>query len=125
MSAAASVPRPPSLPPELEPGVIDSLDHDETYAELELAEAALAGEHANGVRLDTVRLRTVDLSGSRLEHLSLTNAELSACDLSNVAAPRAELSCVTIDGGRLTGLRFTESDLRDVTFTRCRIDLAS
>ena len=51
-----------------------ALGHDGTFAEIELAGTSLVDQHANGVTFETVKLKSVELSGSRLEHLTITHA---------------------------------------------------
>jgi uncharacterized protein YjbI with pentapeptide repeats len=77
-------PRQPELPPELERAQIDVLDHDATFAEIEVVQTPLTDQHANGVTFGTAKLSSVDLSGSRLEHLSIADAALNGCSLANV-----------------------------------------
>jgi uncharacterized protein YjbI with pentapeptide repeats len=122
---AARSPQAPELPPSLEPGEVSSFSHDESHAEIELADVALCDQHAKGLALQTVRLRKVDLSGSRLDHLSLIDGTLEGCSLANVQSPSAELARVAITACRLTGMALPQAKLRDVTIRDSRVDLAS
>jgi uncharacterized protein YjbI with pentapeptide repeats len=118
-------PRQPELPPELERIEIDALSHDATFTDIEVVQASLVDQHANGVTLGTVGLSSVDLSGSRLEHLSIADAALTGCSLANVQGRSARVTRALIEGSRLTGFVLSEAALTDVTFRGCRADLAS
>lgn len=121
----APYPRDSQLPTHLDQVAIDTLEHDARISELELADASLADQHANGVTFGTVKLARVDLSGSRLEHLKITDGALYACNLANIRGRGASIERVRIEGSRLTGIDLTEGALIDVTLQGCRIDLAS
>jgi uncharacterized protein YjbI with pentapeptide repeats len=121
----ADAPREPQLPFGLDAGEIAGLAHDARVAEIELADASLAEQHANGVSFQTVKLDRVDLSGSRLETLRIVDGVLVGCNLANLYARSVSLERARIENSRLTGIELTEGALRDVTFRGCRIDLAS
>jgi uncharacterized protein YjbI with pentapeptide repeats len=55
---------------------------------------------------------------------ALEGVELTDVDLANVDASRARMADVTIEGGRLTGLLWTEGVVRDCVLRRCRANLA-
>lgn len=121
MRAAAESPAAPRLPTALEQGAITALDHDASFADVELGGLALAGQHARGVRFDTARLSGVDLSSSSLEHLCIADAEVQDCNLANLQARAARITNVVISASRMTGIDLGESVLMDVTLRGCRI----
>jgi uncharacterized protein YjbI with pentapeptide repeats len=123
---AATSPRAPELPPRPAP-LTDKLelDHNERLELVALRELDLSDQRVGAVAIAAAVLDTVDLSGSALEQLSLTDVEFVGCNLSNVNATNARLSRVRIRNSRMTGFRVSGAVLRDVTFTDCRIDLAS
>jgi uncharacterized protein YjbI with pentapeptide repeats len=90
-----------------------------------LRDADLEGQHAGGVSITASVLRVVGLPRSALEQLSLSDVELDGCDLSNVVAPRARWHRMHARGCRMTGILISGAVLSDVTFSDCRIDLAS
>ena len=121
----AADPQPPQLPADLERREIRALEHDATYAEVDLANLALTDQHANGVTFQTAKLTGVELAGSRLEHLGITDTQLTGCDLANLQSPRASATRAAISTSRLTGIALPEAVLRDVAIRGCRVDLAS
>jgi uncharacterized protein YjbI with pentapeptide repeats len=125
MYRARRAPALPELPRDLDQQEVTALDHDASFEEVELREGSFSGQHASGVRFQTVALSAVDASGAQLERLRLGDCELQDCNLANVTAPRAEISSVRIVRSRLTGFRVAEGELRDVTIQDCRVDLAS
>lgn len=123
--AGANVPREPDLPTQLDRDEIATLTHDARIGEIELSSLFLAGQHANGVTIETARIDRADLSGSRLEHLRIADCALEGCNLANLYARGGSIERVRIQNSRLTGIDLTEGTLRDVTLRDCRIDLAS
>jgi hypothetical protein len=89
MRHGADAPRLPDLPAGLDVGEVTVLGHDSVFTEVELAALSLVDQHANGVALDTIKLASVDLSGSRLNHLRISDGALTACNLANVQARSA------------------------------------
>jgi uncharacterized protein YjbI with pentapeptide repeats len=125
MTVPAAEPRHPELADELAHVEIATLGHDAAIGEVELSQAQLPDQRANGVSFDSVRLAGVDLSGSRLEHLSVVNGVLAGCNLANVHGASARLSRASVQTSRLTGMVLSEATLTDVTLRGCRADLAS
>ena len=125
MRQAASPPRAPELPEALERDEIATLAHDASLGEIELRGLSLAGQHAKGVTLNTVRLSNCDLADSQMEHLRILDGALGDCNLANLQARGATFTRVAIERGRLTGIDLAEAMLCDVAFRDCRIDLAS
>jgi uncharacterized protein YjbI with pentapeptide repeats len=122
---AAAPPSPPRLPDRLELVTIEEVDCDDGGVELELTDTAFADQRADGLRLDTIRLTRVDLSGSRLQQVRVIDAELTDCNLANLHARGADASRLAIARSRLTGIELQAASLQDVTISGCRVDLAS
>ena len=112
---AASSPRPPDLPPDLQRGELTALVHDASYTNVELANVELASQRANGVTFDTTRLVNVEFADSQLNDLRLADSTLSGCNLANTQAQRATATRVSVETSRLTGIHLPEAVLRDVT----------
>jgi uncharacterized protein YjbI with pentapeptide repeats len=125
VSRGAASPRPPDLPAQLDAVEVKALSHDGAFTEVEVAGGWLVDQHANGVVFETVKLASVDLSGSRLDHLRISDGALTACNLANLQARSASLTRVSIDASRLTGIVLSQGKLVDVTLRGCRVDLAS
>lgn len=123
--ARAGTPVAPDIPRELTPTVLTALGHDTRLLEVDVGETQLVSGRATGVSVTSAALRSVDVSGSELEQLRLLDVTLKGCNLANVQAPRATLVRVAVTASRLTGINLFETFARDVTFSGCRIDLAS
>jgi uncharacterized protein YjbI with pentapeptide repeats len=79
---AASAPLAPDLPPELNPGEIKALAHDESVAELELTGVVLTEQRANGVSLAaSSHLRGLPARPERLPGSLARICPLPPCDL--------------------------------------------
>ncbi len=121
----APLPQPPSVAPSLTPAAPSALEHDATLAECELRDLALTDQRARGVTMQAVRLAGVELARSQLEHLRITDAAMARCNLANLEARGAHLTRVALSASRVTGVELSEGVLADVSFSDCRIDLAS
>lgn len=84
----------------------------------------LAGQKAESVEIDTCRMLSVNLSGSRLTRAMVTNTVIERSNLSNLRAMNSSLIRVELTTNRMTGISWTGGRLRDVTFRDCRLDLA-
>ncbi len=111
----------------------------------ELEERMLGDEPLHGLRLERVRLRGVELDERTAPDLRLAECVLDDVRLDGCEAAGLELSDVCVEGGswanlravrgslgrvearalRATGADLAESELRDVVFESCRLDLAS
>jgi uncharacterized protein YjbI with pentapeptide repeats len=125
MRRPAHLPRRPELPAQLEAAAITTLAHDCGHLEVALADGDLADQDARGVSLESVRLTRVDLSGSRLDRLTAVDVEFDRCNLANLHGRGVEVTRLSVASSRLTGIRFSEAILRDVTIRDSRVDLAS
>jgi uncharacterized protein YjbI with pentapeptide repeats len=120
-------PDPPDLPPRLQPLTLeqDAAADGESWEQVALADAALAGVDARALGFMEARFERVDLSGARLANLFLGDCELAACNLANLVVRNGSMRRVAVGAGRLTGMTWTAGTLRDATFRDCRADLAS
>ncbi len=117
-------PDPPDLPAEL-----DRLSADRPLAGLELEfgllEAAdFSGQRASSVRFDECRLRRVDFTGAELTAASLNDVVVDAGSWANVRTKELRVRRATFTGVRMTGADLAYSNLEDVTFIDCRLDLS-
>jgi uncharacterized protein YjbI with pentapeptide repeats len=114
---------PPDLPSQFDPLAPPS--SDELLAEVNLVQS---------LDLRSANLRTFRAEGSRFEHVILSSAQISTltlrdtslanCDFANALAHR--LTCVRVEfrACRLTGLRCSAIEFRDVLFEDCDLDYA-
>jgi hypothetical protein len=86
-----------------------------------------AGEDpaARNVEFTAAHLQDVGLTGARLAHLALQDCRVTGGNLANVSVRGGVAQRTSFERVRLTGLAWHEGTIRDVTFTGCRIDLAS
>ena len=125
MRRPAHSPRRPELPTRLEATAIPTIADDSRHVEVALTDMELPAQDARGVSLESVRLIRVDLSGSRLDRLTAVDVEFDHCNLANLHGRGVDVTRLAIAGSRLTGIRFSEATLRDVTIRGSRVDLAS
>ena len=107
---------------------------------MELGDSPLAGArlervHLHGVsleersapdlRLTESRLDDVRLDGCEAAGLTLTDVVVAGGSWANLRAVRGSLTRVEAREVRATGADFAETELRDVVFESCRLDLAS
>jgi uncharacterized protein YjbI with pentapeptide repeats len=77
------------------------------------------------VRFDGCRLAQVDLTGSVLSRVLLQDAMVAGGSWANVHVVEMRMRRVDWRGVRLTGATLSGAVLEDVSFSDCRIDLAS
>jgi uncharacterized protein YjbI with pentapeptide repeats len=124
-----------SLPPvePKEPDVSADLPTRDLAGErligLRVGEAALGGDlserAAADLRLQDVRLRNLDLTGTEAPGLMLADAVVTGGSWANLRAARGSLIRVDARELRATGADFTEATLKDVVFEDARLDLAT
>ena len=102
---------------------------DERLIGLRVGEAELGGDlserAAADLRLQDVRLRNLDLTGTEAPGLRLTDAIVAGGSWANLRAARGSLTRVAAGELRATGADFTEAVLKDVAFEDARLDLAT
>ncbi len=103
----------------------DDLADGGLYELLAFDDLDLSGREAAAAEVDQCRLRNVNLSRARLRRSQLLDAVLEGCDLANMRAVDCSLRRVAVCASRMTGLSWLDGQFRDVTFDRCRMDLAS
>jgi uncharacterized protein YjbI with pentapeptide repeats len=121
------VPRPPRLPPELDPRPLEAheLEPGERVESRALADVELAGAHLRRVDLRELRIDGGDLSGAELEGGDVSDAVLERVNLANLRARHATLERVELRGCRMTGLQWAEGRWREVLVADCRADLSA
>jgi uncharacterized protein YjbI with pentapeptide repeats len=117
----------PDLPEHLEPLSLHAEDaaDGESWEQVALVDTALPGIDARALGFVECRFDAVDLSEAKLANLFLSDCEMRRPNLANLAVRNGSMRRVAVDGGRLTGLRWTAGEIRDTAFRDCRADLAS
>ena len=120
-------PSAPDLPVDLaaaDPSVHD-LEDSGVYELLAFSDLDLSGREAAGADIEACRYANVNLSQVKLRRALVRDVTFDRCDLANLHALDSAFARVAIWSSRMTGLSLLDNDLRDVTFTGCRIDLSS
>lgn len=104
---------------------VDQLVTEANLEQVIIAHADASGKQIRNLNLDEVSLERVLLIETRLEKLSLTDAELKACDLSAARCSESSVIRTHIVGGRMTGIDFSRSTIKDVVFEDCKLDMAN
>ena len=124
MSRVPVRPRPPS---SLE--LASSPDHDladeATYRQLGFEEIDLSGQEGEAVEFEQCRFRRATLAGARLDSAGLTDCRIEHCDWANLRTDKAAWVRVEAADSRFTGVHWVGGSLTDVSFTECRMDLAT
>jgi uncharacterized protein YjbI with pentapeptide repeats len=125
----------PSLPPlePKRPAITDELEVRELAEErligLRVSECELGGDlserAAADLRLQDVRLASLDLTGTEAPGLTIVDAIVAGGSWANLRAARGTLTRVETGELRATGVDLTEAALKDVVFADARLDLAS
>jgi len=116
----------PDVPEQLEARRLEGMTlRGERFEEILVDGGDLSGEPAHDLRLDRVRLRDVTLAGVAARGLRLREGVVTDGDWSNADLQSSTLDRVQASGLRATGVSFSDSDLTDVVFESCRLDLAS
>lgn len=121
-----AAPKRPLLPDELEETALG----DAALTGLRLERVSLRGlelveRAAADLRIDESLLHDVALDGSEAAGLTLTDVRVENGSWANLRAVRGSLTRIEARELRATGADFAESELRDVVFAGCRLDLAS
>lgn len=109
----------------LEPADIGQLQPEASLEQVSISHADASNKQLNNLSLDEVVFERVLLIEARLEKFSLSDGELKACDLSAARCSESSLIRVHIVGGRMTGVDFSRSTIKDVVFEDCKIDMAN
>lgn len=104
---------------------VQRLVTEATLDQITISYADASGLKAKNLSLDEAMLEKVLLTEARLEKLSLTDTELRACDLSAAGCSESSLIRAYIVGGRMTGVDFSRSTIKDVIFEDCKLDMAN
>ncbi len=124
-SKAPIAPEPPDLPDELEAAEPPAKLLGQELELLLLERADLSDANASRIRLVESRLADVDLSGAKLEYATFRDVFVTEGSWANVRATGIVLRRVELERVRLTGAELFGSELDDVAFVDCRLDLAS
>lgn len=120
-------PAAPDLPDHLTAAGLPEaeLDDGAVHFGLDVADLDLADREAAGLELEQSRYKAVTLAGTRLRRAMIRDVRFDRCDLANLRARETSMIRSELAGCRMTGLTYLAGILRDVTFSGCRIDLAS
>ncbi|HWN21304.1 MAG TPA: pentapeptide repeat-containing protein [Gaiellaceae bacterium] len=121
-----AAPKRPELPDELEETTLG----DAPLTGLRLERVSLRGlafeeRAAADLRIEESLLDKVALDGCEAAGLTLTDVRVTGGSWANLRAVRGSLTRVEARELRATGADFAETELRDVVFEGCRLDLAS
>ncbi len=123
---------PPLVPkrPELPDGLAETALGDARLAGLRLERVSLRGvafeeRTAADLRLEESLLHDVAFDGCEAAGLTLRDVRVEGGSWANLRAVRGSLTRVEARRLRATGTDFAETELRDVVFEDCRLDLAS
>jgi uncharacterized protein YjbI with pentapeptide repeats len=125
--AAPRPPAEPDLPAELKAAVLPGNDlGDSAVCELlAYAELDLSGREAAGAEIEACTFDGVNLSQGKLRRGLIRDVRFERCDLANLRALDSSLTRVELLASRMTGLSLLDTDLRDVRFDGCRVDLSA
>lgn len=104
---------------------ISRLADEADLEQIIISYADASGLSAHGLSLDEAILERVLLTGAQLDKLSLADTEFKACDLSAAHCCESSLIRVRIAGGRMNGVDFSRSTIKDVVFEECKLDMAN
>jgi uncharacterized protein YjbI with pentapeptide repeats len=116
---------PPTLPAQLEPRTLTSLEAQAVIEECRLEACTLSRTKATPVRFYGVHLVGVALDESELPNLTWQDVICERCNLSMVNWRGARLTRAVVRGCRVTGGKLSEGELDDVRFIDCQLDYAS
>lgn len=103
----------------------DKLVSHETYESVRLENDDAFGLNFIKLGFDEATFQKVLFVGSKLDHISLMDTEFSRCDLSAAKCVEASVIRTRFVGGRMTGVDFSRSALKDVIFENCKLDMAN
>jgi uncharacterized protein YjbI with pentapeptide repeats len=84
-----------------------------------------AGRHIDGIECIDVVLRDPDMSGAELRDCRFRGTAFRNPNLATATILGGSLTLVALEGGRLTGLRVAEAEVRDVVWRGCGADMAT
>ena len=116
----------PELPDESteESDFDEQLNSGDHHTDLVLSNRKLAGRTASRLIIQRARLQDVEMVESKFNFLRLIDARLDHCDLANIDWSQSTFNRIELVNCRMTGGRFIDSDIKDVFFEDCKIDLA-
>ncbi|MBL7500427.1 pentapeptide repeat-containing protein [Frankia sp. CNm7] len=110
-------------------GVATSPEHDlydeAAFRRLDFTDIDLGGQAADAVEFEECGLRRVSLAGVALERARFTDCLVEGSDWANLRAAKSDMQRVRLAAVRLTGVHWLGGVLRDVTFSECRMDMAT
>jgi uncharacterized protein YjbI with pentapeptide repeats len=115
----------PEPPSEARPSVHAAISSHDGWEDEQVADADLAGQIAEGVRLTRCELHRVALTGAQLRGLSLVDVLAVDCELSGAFLHEARFQRVELRNCRMTGVVLAQANLGHVRFNDCKLDDAS
>lgn len=108
----------------------DPIENNQLIAEAQFEHVSMentdvSGRNIRNLSLDESLLERVILIETHLEKLSISDSMLRNCDLSTAFCSESSLIRAHIIGGRMTGVDFSLSTLKDVTFENCKLNMAN
>lgn len=115
----------PDLPKHLTQPDTFSLESEEYYSQLLLANLDATEAQASHVTFEQVSFRQVTFTGSRLVSSRLSDCRLERCDLSIADWEKLRLKRIEFLGCRLIGAKLIELNAEDVLFKECGAEHAN
>lgn len=101
------------------------LKSEASLRQISLSHADVSGKQLHNLRIDEALFERVLFIESGLEKLRLSDVEFKACDFSAARCAESSLIRVRITGGRMTGVDFSRSTIKDTIFEDCKLDMAN
>jgi uncharacterized protein YjbI with pentapeptide repeats len=115
----------PDLPSELLEGERSGLSARDEWDGERVADADLAGQVADRVRLTRCELHRVMFTGAQLRGLELVDVRAIDCEFSGALLHEASLRRVELRNCRMAGVVLAQSSLSHVRFVDCKLDGAN
>jgi uncharacterized protein YjbI with pentapeptide repeats len=111
----------PRIPKHLETGELYALDSQADVYGLMLTGSDVAGQSAQGLVFEEVKLKRVNFRETRLDRVRVMDAEIGGSDFSGAVWDHARLTRVAFNNCRLIGLQLVEAELHDIRFSECNL----
>ncbi len=118
-------PLPPELLPQLSIRHLDAIEPRLNLEHSEISGLDLSRQTLQRSDVSGVRLNSPVLSSARIQQSSWLNVEVLTAEGAGLYGDSCVLTRILFERSRLTGLILSGSQLTDVSFTGCKLDLAN
>ena len=101
------------------------LRSDDRLRGLQVDQADLAGRRLKGTAIEESLLTKVDFSQTQIERFALKDCRLVDCDLTACGLAESSWHVVEAMGCRCSGLQLQNSQLKNILFKSCKLDLVN